>query len=61
VLLQLAIGKKVSIVTLDRSYGLYVGLVLAAALAYGGFLVAKERGDFPATRGTGGAPSGPSI
>ena len=43
------------------AYGLYIGLLSTAALAFGGFTVAKERGEFPMTRGTGGAPSGPSI
>lgn len=43
------------------AYGLYLGLISTAALAFGGFTVAKERGEFPATRGTGGTPGGPSI
>jgi len=36
------------------AYGLFVGLISTGALAYGGFTVAKERGDFPATSGRGG-------
>ena len=44
------------------TYGLYIGLIATAALAFGGFTVAKERGDFPVTRGLGGGPSGgPSV
>ncbi len=42
------------------AYGLYIGIIATAALAFGGFTVAKERGDFPATR-PGGAPGGPSL
>jgi hypothetical protein len=44
------------------AYGLYIGLIATAGLAFGGFTLAKERGDFPATRRPGGAPgTGPSI
>ncbi len=61
IVLQLLIGKKVSIVTLDRAYGIYVGLVLAAAMTYGAFLTSKDpagtRG--PAGPGPGGPPPGP--
>lgn len=46
------------------AFGLYLGLLSTAALAFGGFLVAKERGDLPATRGPAagpGAPGGPPV
>jgi hypothetical protein len=45
------------------AYGLYIGLISTAALAFGGFTVAKERGDLPATRGMGGSagPGGPTV
>ena len=35
--------------------GIYIGLVAAAGLAVGGYLIAKERGDLPGSLGGGGA------
>lgn len=45
------------------SYGLYIGLLCTAGLAFGGFTFARERGEIgtgPATPGIGGS-TGPSI
>lgn len=62
IVLQLLIGKKVSIVSLDRALGIYIGVVLAAAMTYGAFLTMKDpaptRGPGPGP-GPGGPPPGP--
>jgi hypothetical protein len=42
IVLQLAIGKDYHGLTIDRSYGLFIGVVFGAGLAYGGFLKSRE-------------------
>jgi len=42
VVLQLLIGDEVLGIKLDRKVGIYLGLLAAAGLAYGGFLRSKE-------------------
>lgn len=40
------------------AFGLYAGLICAAGLAVGGFLMAKERGDLPQALGGGSGTGG---
>ncbi len=59
IVLQLAIGKSVSGVTIDRSYGIYVGVLLAAGMTYGAFLTTKDPARGPASPGPASPPQGP--
>lgn len=43
------------------AFGIYAGLISAAGLAVGGFLMAKERGELPSVLGGSGAGGGPGT
>jgi len=64
VVIRLILGESVGPVDADRAYGLFIAVILAAALAAGGFLMfQEERGVvvFGGTGGTSGASTQPST
>jgi hypothetical protein len=65
VLLKAILGGDYFTVSLDRKFGLWLGLVATAGLAVGGYLIAKEAGELPGALGgakDGGAtPPPPTV
>ena len=62
VLIKAILGGDYFTVSLDRKFGLWLGLISAAGLAVGGYLMAKEAGELPGALGGakgGSAPQPP--
>lgn len=62
VLIKAVLGGDYFTVSLDRKFGLWLGLISSAALAVGGYLMAKEAGQLPGALGGakgGSAPQPP--